>query len=139
MTLQLGKARIHYHSRWVVAYLKPDIPGPDGVRPWRRTMKYYLSLIPNAYNVQPQKYEPHITVVRLEKEPMPEADVWAKKPRHGEIIRFAYDTTIQQDGSYFYLSAWSPELMRLRVDLGLPPLREGYFQQHITIGNIKGA
>jgi hypothetical protein len=87
--------------------------------------------------VQPQKYEPHITVVRKEKEDMPTQDRWEAQPRHGEIVWFAYDTQLQNHGAYWYLDAWSPELMRLRVELGLASVREGFHHFHITVGNTK--
>jgi len=130
MALQLAQARIKYHSRWVVAYMEPR-------KAWLEIRRLRIALAPKAWEVQPQRYDPHVTVLRLEKEDMPADELWALKPRDGELVEVAYDTTLRCAGVYWFFDAWSPELMAVRVSLGLKPLREGYFMQHITMGNMK--
>lgn len=93
------------------------------------------SLIPQARRPNPQRYAPHITVVRNERfGTLPEEkDVW-----------FTYDPEVRAGETYWWLRCWSLDLTALRLSLGLPvssewsrpPDNEDCF--HITVGNTKG-
>jgi hypothetical protein len=105
---------------------------------------FYRSLIPKAYGVQPQAWPAHITIVRKGKETPTKMDAWGK--HEGRTIEFTYDTTIQTDGTYFWLNAWSEEVGDIREELGLPRYRDdsafgGVSRQeyHITLGNVKNS
>lgn len=94
------------------------------------------SLIPVARRPKPQRYDPHITVVRNEGFSLPpglaEKDVW-----------FTYDPAVVEGEVYWWLRAWCLDLTSLRLSLGLsassefsrPPNGEDCF--HITVGNTK--
>lgn len=95
-------------------------------------INYYFSLIPFYERAQRQRYEAHITVVRVFESP--NLDLWGKY--EGEIIPFEYLPLIKFDGTYYYLDAYSNRVGDIREELGLPRFRmnDSY---HITIGNIK--
>jgi hypothetical protein len=104
---------------------------------------FYRSLIPKYYNVKPQRYKAHITIVRFEKEKPLHLDLWGKYD--GKTIDFIYDPDIQTDGVYFWLNAYSEEIGHIRQELGLPKFRDdtefgGILRKeyHITIANTKG-
>lgn len=108
---------------WVVLYVSPDL------------CKYYKSLIPKSQPVQPQKYPCHITVVRLGKEEIVNKEAWGKY--EGEIVPFEYENRVYISGPYYTINAWSPRLEEIREELGLPSIRTGFSEFHITIGNAK--
>lgn len=95
------------------------------------------ALIPKYYHVVPQKYAPHITVVRHERPNMRE---W--KRYEGRLVKFLYDPWVYNDRTYWWLSVSCDFLKRVRTELGLPPTRftpqdaAGGF--HMTVGNNKG-
>lgn len=112
--------------------------GPDlraEVRIDKEIVAYYFSLIPKYLYAKPQKYPPHITVVRLGKEKVLNLEQWRKY--EGQRIEFEYSPLIQQEKTYFYLDAWSSQIGEIRKGLGLSEYREGFSYYHITIGNIK--
>jgi hypothetical protein len=129
-----------YNGEGVLEY------GPDiRIVVWidRNLADYYRSLIPKYKYVQPQKYPPHITVVRTGKEQPTNMTVWNKY--QGQSIPFTYDNEVHTDGKYFYLNAWSDRIGEIRQELGLSKFRfsdEGINDHrsgnyHITIGNVK--
>ena len=101
---------------------------------------FYRNLIPKYYQVQPQKYSAHITIVRTDKESPKKLEFWNKY--QGEKLSFEYSPKIHFDGSYWYLNVWSQQIGDIREELGLPRFR---FQEmsskdgcyHISIGNSK--
>ena len=103
---------------------------------------YYRSLIPKYYQVQPQKYGAHITIVRTDKESPKQLAAWGKY--QGQSISFEYSPEIHFDGSYWYLNVRSQQIGDIREELGLPRFR---FQElsskdgcyHISIGNNKSS
>lgn len=102
----------------------------------------YRSLIPKYYNVKPQKYKAHITIVRGGKEFPKNMEFWGKY--EGKTIKFYYDTDIQTDGTYFWLNAQSEDIQKIREELGLSKFRDDRAfggilrnEYHITIANIK--
>lgn len=96
------------------------------------------SLVPPARRPAPQKYDPHVTVVRNEPFCLPpgfqERDVW-----------FTYDPDVVEGEVYWWLRCWSLDLTSLRLSLGLPASSEftrppdGEDCFHITVGNKKGS
>lgn len=115
-----------FYSDYGVAYLDPQLS------------KYYYSLIPQYINKQQQKYPPHVTFLRKEKEKIPNLTIWKKFINDGcNPVIIMYNGRIRYSGSYFFLDAWSHDLMMLRLELGLTPYRKGFSKFHITIGNLK--
>jgi hypothetical protein len=103
---------------------------------------FYISLIPKYYNAKSQRYRPHITVVRTDKEIPVNMQFWGKY--EGQNIKFYYDNNIQTDGVYFWLNVQSDDIAKIRQELGLPRYRDdrnfgGVLRNeyHITIANIK--
>ena len=105
----------------------------------RDTIRYHHSLIPKSFNAHLPRHEPHITVVRPEKDHI-------RSPRflegyQGEHVEISYSTEIQKSGIYFWLPAYSVRLEEIRIELGLivvnnsdltPP--EGFLKPfHITV------
>lgn len=105
----------------------------------RDLANYYRSFIPKSYKVQPQKYPPHITVVRSKYEKINNLKNWNKYD--GETIEFSYSGIIKFDGTYFYLDVQSERLGDIREELGMPRFRFNDINDkqcyHITIGNLK--
>jgi hypothetical protein len=101
---------------------------------------YYRALIPKYYQVRPQKYRAHISVVR--KETPPNMAIWKK--HEGERIEFQYGSYLHNDERYWWLNCFCVRLEDIRRELGLsvsspytrPP---GGFEKcfHMTIGNTK--
>lgn len=124
-----SKGKLHYGpgSR-VVVWVSPDLAS------------YYRSLIPKAWDVQPQKYLPHITVIRPKYEKVKNFSAWKK--HEGRLIQFDYENIVRFDGTYFYLDAQSEEIGDVREELGLTRFRLTELGAerkcyHITIGNVK--
>ena len=102
--------------------------------------RFYRSLIPKYIITNPQKYTPHISVVRHEHSI--NMEYWGKY--ENEQIEFEYSNHIHNGTVYWWLNAFSTRLEEIRVELGLyvhdkytqPP--EGYLKTfHITLGNTK--
>ena len=123
MAKHKGIATLQYYVNWAIAYIDPEIG------------RYYRSVIPAYFNVQPQMHRTHITVVRKDKEIVQNWGAWNKYP--GRQIVFYYEPTIMHDETYFWIPAWSDEIGDIREELGLPRVREGYTEYHITLANIK--
>lgn len=105
----------------------------------REISNYYRDLIPKYIDWTPQKYPPHISVVRYET---PLTDAWGKYD--GEQIEFEYSGIIHSGTTYWWLNAFSERLEEIRVELGLPISSEytrppeGFDKVfHITLANCK--
>lgn len=96
---------------------------------------FYRSLIPKWIDYNVPMYPPHITVVRTGKEVPKNIQVWGKY--EGKEIPFEYENTVGYDGTYYYLRVFSPEIERIRMELGLPRMRPQFNDFHITIANSK--
>lgn len=103
---------------------------------------YYKSLIPLWLHPQPQRYMPHITIVRPKYELPVHKQFWGKY--RNEKIEFYYDSWIHSGKEYFWLNVFSVRLEQIRAELGLyiddkftkPP--EGFRKCfHMTIANRK--
>lgn len=104
---------------------------------------YARSLRPPGTPLNRTRFDPHITVVRDEAVG---PRLWgAVSPTlEGREVDFAYDPRVVVGEVYWWLRAWSDELVVIRHALGLPPLSrlcrppdgDGCF--HITVGNTKG-
>jgi 2'-5' RNA ligase len=98
------------------------------------------ALMPKWIHTNPQRYEPHITVIR--NEAVSNTGLWAV--HEGHEIEFEYDPHVQDDGRHLWLYAFSPRLHEIRVELGLKPLSElsrppdSAYCFHVTIGNTRG-
>lgn len=101
--------------------------------------QFYRSMIPKWITLNPQKYPPHISVVR--KEIPPNLTIWGKY--EGEEISFDYTNEIFHGRVYYWLNAYCTRLEQIRAELGLvesteytrPP--DGRKCFHITLGNMK--
>lgn len=101
---------------------------------------YYRSLVPKWMPLNPQKYPPHISVVR--REVPPNMAAWGKYQK--ETIDFTYSNEICNGKVYYWLNAFSKRLEEIRTELGLSISSE-YTRPpdswtkcfHITIGNCK--
>lgn len=100
--------------------------------------RLYRALIPKYYVCRPQKYAPHITVVRGEQ---PLTGAWGK--HEGKGIDFEYETYLHYNGIYWWINCHSVALTSIRLELGLP---SSYYLTrppddaecfHSTIGNSK--
>jgi hypothetical protein len=101
---------------------------------------FYRSLIPKYVGLNPQKYEPHISVVR--KEIPLNMNFWGKYEK--EKVEFEYNSYIHHGEVYYWINAFSKRLEEIRLELGLSLLNkygeapEGFNKIfHITVGNIK--
>jgi hypothetical protein len=97
---------------------------------------YYRWFIPRSISLNRQKYRAHISVVRNENDFNKE--LWGKY--EGKEIEFQYSNVICSGYVYYWINAYSDELSRIRLELGLSedtnlPEFERCF--HITLGNIK--
>lgn len=100
---------------------------------------YYRWFVPKSVRLNKQMYPAHISVVR--KELPKNLEFWAKY--QGQEISFQYSNIVHWGNVYYWLNAYSDELVRIRLELGLPdatnltrpPDGEPCF--HITIGNLK--
>ena len=104
-------------------------------------VNFYRSLIPKWFNVIPQKYNAHISVVR--KETPKNLEFW--KAYEGQVVEFLYDVDIQHDHQYWWLNCYSHRLEEIRQELGLSNKSlysiptEGFEKVfHTTIANNKG-
>jgi hypothetical protein len=103
-------------------------------------VKLARALIPRAQLPDPQRYAPHITVIRNEILPPAHADLGVPD---GLNFEFTYDSRLREGDVYWWLRVWSPALTQLRLDLGLRPSSEysrppdGEDCFHITVGNKK--
>jgi hypothetical protein len=102
--------------------------------------KFYRSLIPKYIKIQPQKYAPHISVVRKSYE----LDLSCWMSREGFAVSFFYCNVIRNCERYYWIDVFSIELEEIRKELGLPlhsrfidPPKEYIHCFHITLGNIK--
>lgn len=106
----------------------------------RDLSNYYRALIPKYIDVQPQKYPPHISVVR--KETPIHLDKW--NCYNGEEVEFFYDGIIRFGQVYCWLNVFCVRLEEIRLELGLPVSSiytkppEGFIKCfHMTLGNFK--
>ena len=123
-------AKIKYEQDQCVALVDQEI------------VEFYRNLIPDYYNVKPQKAPAHITVVRKGKETPTNMEFWGK--HEGKIITFKYKTEIKSDNTYYWLDAYSDDIGSIREELGLTFYRDDtlfggskHNEYHITLGNIK--
>lgn len=102
-------------------------------------VRYARALVPKTVKLNPQRWAPHITVVR--KEPVVDLSAWGKYDGHP--VEFTYDPRVVPGAVYYWLRAWSTRLTEIRVELGLEPLAwacrppDGEDCFHITLGNTK--
>lgn len=101
--------------------------------------RYYRKLIGPYNNCKPQRYTPHLSIIRHET-PIHLIE-WGHY--EGETITFEYDPTIQYDGVYWWLNCFADRLCKIREGLGLPAFSElarppdGRDCFHLTLGNSK--
>jgi len=104
--------------------------------------EYYRALIPKWLPVMPTRYDPHITVVRQEKEEPVHKEHWKKY--QGEEVEFFYSPIVQQGKVYYWLNIFCVQLEDIRLELGLPVRSEftlppeGFRKCfHMTVANKK--
>lgn len=98
--------------------------------------RYARALIPKAWTMRLPRYDPHISVVR--KEIPPNLAFWGA--HEGEVVSFEYDPQVLDDARYYWIRVWSPRLIAIRIELGLPSSRRSVNAEpafHITIANKK--
>ena len=127
MKLFDSQGKLRYDDRKLIVEVDPEI------------VAYYKSLIPKYIRLNPQKYDPHISVVRKELVDSPH---W--KEHEGELVDFQYSNIVHHGQVYYWLNAFSKRLEEIRVELGLPISSEytrppDTFEKvfHITLGNLK--
>lgn len=97
------------------------------------------ALVPKAVRLNRSKYAPHITVIR--NEAVPNMALWGQ--HEGAFVEFEYEPAVHNDDTYYWLRAFSPRLVQLRLELGLFESSEwsrapdGFESFHVTIGNQK--
>lgn len=119
---------LHYGSTKLIVKVDPGIA------------YFYRSLIPKSIDIDPQKYKPHISVVRNET-PV-NMENWGKY--ENEKVEFSYSPIIHNGQVYWWINVFSIELEEIRLELGLP-VSSQYTQPpdgfikcfHITLGNCK--
>jgi hypothetical protein len=107
----------------------------------RDLANYYRGLIPKWIKTNPQKYPPHVSIVR--KEVPKNLSVWGKY--EGDSVEFTYSNVVHGGTVYYWMNVFSERLEEIRVELGLPVSSqytlppEGFVKCfHMTIGNLKG-
>lgn len=90
---------------------------------------YSLDRFHSAIMVRPA-WKEHITVIRNEEPPKPEA--WHKY--EGLVVEFGYRPEVLTNGEYYWLAIECPFLTELRQELGLG---EPEFPFHLSIGHGK--
>lgn len=102
--------------------------------------RYARWFIPKAWGAKTTRYAPHISVIRYET-PV-NLDVWGKY--EGQKIQFDYQPEARYDDRYVWLRVWSPELIKIRMELGLPADKydvtrppDGEIVFHTTVANMK--
>lgn len=100
------------------------------------------ALVPKHFDLQPQRYAPHISIVRHENPALALWDAQSAQWNH-EWCAFEYETHMYADRRYFWLRAYSKSFESLRIGLGLPTHSswsrppDGSNCFHITCGNTK--
>jgi len=98
------------------------------------------AMMPKYITLNPQRYAPHISVVRHEHSVNMEH--WGKY--EGQQVEFEYTNYVHNGRVYWWINAFSTRLEEIRVELGLyvhdkytqPP--DGYLKCfHITLANCK--
>lgn len=117
---------IKYYNSWCLAWLPEDFD------------KYYRSLLPKAWYVQPPMNKPHVSIIR--KFEQPDRTNWGIYDNSSIIVDILEG--VQTDGLYYWLDCFSDEVGFLRRKMGLSTFREGdgfssYNCYHVTIGNVK--
>lgn len=105
----------------------------------RDLSKYYFGLVPKTVKLHPQRYAPHISVVRNE---VPDMECWKKY--ESEKIEFMYESYVYNGEVYYWLNVFCSRLEEIRVELGLPVSSEytrppdGFSKCfHMTLENVK--
>lgn len=108
-------------------------------------VRYFRAMIPKWIKTNPQKYSPHISVIRKEKEPV-NIDVWNKFLQREEMVGFEYENKVNFGTVYCWFNCFSKRLEEIRLEMGLPVstqyTRPPEFTNciktfHCTIGNFK--
>lgn len=73
----------------------------------------------------------HVTVIRDEEPPDELKPLWEKYA--GAVVEFDYDGHVHDNGNYFWIDVDCPQLLDIRVELGLP--REPLYPLHLSIGH----
>lgn len=100
---------------------------------------YYRSLIPKYHNVRKPLYASHISVIRNE---IP-GNISSWKRHSGKDLLFSYENIVYYDEVYYWLNAYSFDLEKIRLELGLTNISDYTMSPdklhrfHITIGNRK--
>jgi hypothetical protein len=97
------------------------------------------ALMPKSIRIQLPRYKPHITVIRNEM--LSYTNKWGIY--EGELIKFHYESFVRNDDIYYWLRVFSPRLISIRLEMGLPQSSkwsrapDGFESFHTTIGNLK--
>lgn len=127
-TLFNSTGTLHYEDKKLIVEVDKELAA------------YYRSLVPKYIKLNPQKYAPHISVVRNEVPVNKEH--WDKY--EGEQVEFAYENYVYNGTIYYWLNAFCVRLEDIRMELGLPVSSEytrppdGFLKCfHLTLGNTK--
>jgi len=111
-----------YHT-YLVAYIDREIA------------RYYISLIPKAFQTKGTRYAPHITIVRYGVESV--TDISLADKYDGMEVEFEYDPVTYFHHPYFFHDVFSRDIGDIRESLGMLRYRDGFDRYHFTIGNVK--
>lgn len=114
---------VTYYNDYAVAYVDDELA------------RYYRSLVPKSIKLNKQRYQSHLTIVRKNAEFPTKLENWEKHA--GQTIDIWYNPEVGTCGTYYWLTAQSLDIGKIREELGLPKYRYGD-TYHITIGNVKG-
>lgn len=128
-----------YETTGILRYVIDDTGHKVYLEVDQEIANYYRSLIPKWIKFNRQYYPPHISVVRHET-PVRNWGV-----HDGKEVEFTYSPVVHFGTVYCWLNAFSVELEKIRLGMGLPVVSkytvppEGFEKTfHITLGNCKG-
>lgn len=113
--------RVQCYTNWMILWLDDEIG------------RYYRALCPKHFYVNLPMNKTHISVVR--KFELPDKTNWLSFD--GLQLTIEYEPIVCWDNTYYWLNAFSPEIVKIREALSLSQYLGNYTCQHITIGNTK--
>lgn len=95
---------------------------------------FYRALVPKSVGVKGQRYDAHVSVVRVWEKPA-NMDAWNKHA--GERVEIEYEPVVRNDDRYYWLNVRCTRIEEIREELGLTRYVTWHNGYHVTVGNIK--
>lgn len=114
-----SRAKVEYHTRWVVASCDPQLLDYYRWWVWRKT----------AIWLSKPKHGAHISIVRGDIE----SAEWDRNI-NGEEISFYYKGDLECHANYIWLPVWGDDLGRVRESVGLN--KEPLKPFHMSVGTV---